>query len=89
MVSKKLILLQGETVLTGNENDDSCRQRAEECLKAGKYQEAITLYRTLIAACPDEESLLLALAWAYHDGGNREKAINCFEIIFSKNSLSF
>jgi len=24
------------------------------------------------------------LAWAYHDGGNREKAINCFEIIFCK-----
>ena len=84
MVSKKRILLHGETVLTGKENDASCRQRAEECLKAGKYREAIILYQTLIAACPDEESLLLALAWAYHDGGNREKAINCFEIIFNK-----
>ena len=70
--------------MTGKEYDTSCRQRAEECLKAGKYREAIILYQTLIAACPDEESLLLALAWAYHDGGNREKAINCFEIIFNK-----
>ncbi len=61
----------------------SCGE-AEECLKTGRYQEAIEIYRTLAAASPEEDSLLLALAWACHDAGRLEEAIACFEQLFDK-----
>ena len=61
----------------------SCRE-AEECLKTGRYQEAIDIYRTLAAASPGEESLSLALAWACHDAGRLEEAISCFEQLFDR-----
>jgi hypothetical protein len=57
-------------------------QEAEECLRAGDYQTAIDSYRTLVADYPDEESLLLALAWAYYDAGRQDQAIRCFEQLF-------
>jgi tetratricopeptide (TPR) repeat protein len=63
----------------------NCRcHQAEECLQIGHYQAAINIYRELVADYPQEESLLLALAWAYYDGGSREEAIQCFEQLFAK-----
>lgn len=59
-------------------------QRAEQCLRAGQYQAAILIYRKLVADYPEDESLLLALAWAYHDVGCPDKAIQCFEQLFAK-----
>ncbi|MFA5810527.1 MAG: tetratricopeptide repeat protein [Thermoleophilia bacterium] len=61
----------------------SCQQ-AEACLQAGHYQTAINIYLKLVADYPDEESLLLALAWAYYDDGRQDKAIQCFEQLFDK-----
>ena len=62
-------------------------QQAEEYLKAGRYREGITIYRKLLADHPEEESILLSLAWAYHDGGDTEQAIDCFERLF-ENELA-
>lgn len=63
----------------------TCRcQQAEEYLQAGHYQTAIDIYLKLVADYPEEESLLLALAWAYHDAGCQDKAIQCFEQLFDK-----
>ena len=59
-------------------------QRAEACLQAGRYQSAINIYRKLVAEYPEDESLLLALAWAYHDDGRPEQAIQCFEQLFDR-----
>ena len=62
-----------------------CRcQRAEACLQAGQYQSAIDIYLQLFAAYPADESLLLALAWAYHDAGRPEQAIQCFEQLLAR-----
>jgi tetratricopeptide (TPR) repeat protein len=62
-----------------------CRcQEAEACLQAGNYPAAIDIYRTLVADYPAEESLLLALAWAYYDAGRQEEAIHCFEHLFAQ-----
>jgi tetratricopeptide (TPR) repeat protein len=44
----------------------------------------IEIYRKLVADSPEEDSLLLALAWAYHDAGSPEEAIQCFEQLFAK-----
>lgn len=61
-----------------------CRRReAEACLQAGNYLAAVDIYRQLVADCPEDESLLLALAWAYYDGGHQEEAIRCFEQLFA------
>ncbi len=50
----------------------------------GRHAEAIPLYRKLVETFPDEESHLLALAWALHDSGNPEEAAACFERLFQK-----
>jgi tetratricopeptide (TPR) repeat protein len=44
----------------------------------------IDICRKLVADSPEEDSLLLALAWAYHDAGNTDEAIQCFEQLFAK-----
>ncbi|MDP2268859.1 MAG: tetratricopeptide repeat protein, partial [Deltaproteobacteria bacterium] len=59
-------------------------QQAEQCVQAGQYQGAISIYLKLVGDYPADESLLLALAWAYHDAGCPDKAIHCFEQLFAK-----
>ena len=60
-----------------------CRE-AEGCLRAGDCQAAIEIYRKLVADYPEQESLLLALAWAYYDMGLQDEAIKCFEQLFAQ-----
>ena len=55
------------------------RRLAEDCVREKRYDDAVLLYRKLVATDPGEESLLLALAWAYHDGGMRKEAVGSFE----------
>jgi tetratricopeptide (TPR) repeat protein len=52
---------------------------AEGFIREKRYDDAILLYRKLVDMRPGEESFLLALAWAYHDGGMRKDAVVCFE----------
>jgi tetratricopeptide (TPR) repeat protein len=54
---------------------------AEDCLREKRYDDAILLYRRLVDANPAEESSLLALAWAYYDGGMCKNAVDCFECL--------
>jgi tetratricopeptide (TPR) repeat protein len=58
------------------------RHLADEFVREKRYEDAILLYRKLVDMHPGEESLLLALAWAYHDGGMRKEAVDCFERLF-------
>jgi tetratricopeptide (TPR) repeat protein len=44
----------------------------------------IDTYLKQVADNPEEESPLLALAWAYHDAGRRDEAIRCFEQLFAQ-----
>jgi len=52
---------------------------AEDLMKAKRYEDAIVLYKKLVYMHPGEDSFLLSLAWAYHDGGRIDDAIGCFE----------
>ena len=60
------------------------RNRADGLMSAGRPAEAVPVYRKLVAGRPDEDSLLLALAWALHDSGETAEAAVCFERLFRK-----
>ncbi len=60
------------------------RNRADGLMSAGRSAEAVQIYRKLVAGRPDEDSLLLALAWALHDSGKTAEAAVCFEQVFRK-----
>lgn len=66
-----------------NTTDERLRH-AEKLLKEKRIPEAISLYEELIRLHPDEDSLHLALAWAYKDGGRLDDAIAVFEGLLEK-----
>ena len=59
-------------------------KRADDLMKAGRSAEAVSVYRKLVQDCPEEDSHLLALAWALHDSGDKREAIACFEQLFGR-----
>lgn len=52
---------------------------ADTLMKEKRYDDAAIIYRKLVALHPHENSFLLSLAWAYHDSGKLDDAIDCFE----------
>ncbi|MCE5261947.1 MAG: tetratricopeptide repeat protein [Deltaproteobacteria bacterium] len=60
------------------------RNRADDLMKSGRFAEAAEIYRRLALERPDEDSHLLALAWALHDSGEPQEAAACFERLFRK-----
>ncbi len=65
-------------------DDEQARLTAERCMREGRFDEAVALYRGLVDAHPDEESYLLALAWAFHDQGAMDEATGCFERLLDR-----
>ncbi len=57
-------------------------EQAESYLKENKYTQAIGLLREIHEACPEEESALLMLAWAYYDSGDTQRALDYFHHLF-------
>lgn len=60
------------------------RNRADDLMKAGRFAEAVPIYRRLVQTSPEEDSHLLALAWALHDSGESDETVACFEQLFRK-----
>jgi pentatricopeptide repeat protein len=65
--------------MNNSEVTEYLRKIADECVREKRHGDAVLLYRKLIALNPGEESLRLALAWAYLDCGMRTEAVECFE----------
>lgn len=63
---------------------DMSYRLAEQLVKNGRFDEAIIIYKNLIKHNPDEDSFVLALAWAYLDKGSTDKAVECFEALLEK-----
>lgn len=57
---------------------------ADRLLNEGKYSEAISLLEELQRSNPEEESILLRLAWAHHDSGTAAKAVEYLEILLDR-----
>jgi len=62
---------------------ETLRKSAERLMNSGQYEEAAALYGRLEEQYPGEDSFLMAQAWAYHDNGQRDEAIVCFEQLFA------
>jgi len=58
--------------------------RADDLLKQGKYVEAIALLENIHEIYPQEESVMLRLAWASWDNGNKERSIEYWEILLDR-----
>jgi len=57
---------------------------AESLFRRGEYQEAISLLEKIRKSSPEEESVILLLAWAYYDSGDTRKAEKCLNILLEK-----
>jgi len=63
---------------------DAFYDRADQYASEGRYEEAIDLYRKLAAIHPENESIIMSLAWAYRDSGKVSDAIRCLEGLLEK-----
>jgi tetratricopeptide (TPR) repeat protein len=63
---------------------EQMEKAAERHLQRGEYLAAIDLYEKLTERHPGDDSFVLALAWAYHDGGFMDEAVGCFEKLLEK-----
>ena len=58
---------------------DYFRYLADDLMKEKRYEDAIIVYQKLVDMHPGEDSFLLSLAWACHDSGRLDEAVDCFE----------
>ncbi len=57
---------------------------ADRLLKAGRHEQAIDLLDSLLAVHPDEESVMLRLAWACWDIRDKDRSIFYWERLFDR-----
>lgn len=65
-------------------NIDEFYDRADGYLREERYEEAIELYLKLARARPEDESIVMSLAWAYRDSGRTADAVRCLEDLLKK-----
>ena len=70
--------------MTNEEKTHHYQALVEECLKAQRFEEAITFYRQLIDLNPGDDSYWVGLAWVCHDSGKTDQAVACFEHVFER-----
>ncbi len=57
---------------------------ADRLLKQGKYIEAIAGLEEIHGVHPEDESVLLRLAWAFWDSGDKERSVHYWEILLDR-----
>ncbi len=57
---------------------------ADRLLTGGHYAQAVERLENLRAKYPDEEPVLLRLAWAFWDNGDAAKSIDCWEALLER-----
>jgi tetratricopeptide (TPR) repeat protein len=57
---------------------------ADRLLKQGKYSEAIAGLEEIHGIYPEDESVLLRLAWAFWDSGDKERSVHYWEILLDR-----
>jgi tetratricopeptide (TPR) repeat protein len=79
----RLALFSFGFLVFGSQTDDQARetQRANQLMAAGSYEQAIPIYRRLVAALPGNNGLLMNLALAEHMAGHERDAIPHLEAV--------
>lgn len=57
---------------------------ADRHMREGRYNEAIRIYLKLAEVHPENESIVMSLAWAYRDNGRVSDAVRCLESLLEK-----
>lgn len=57
---------------------------ADDLLNQGKFVDAIACLQGLYEIHPDDESVLLRLAWAYWDSGDKQRSVEYWEILLDR-----
>jgi len=57
---------------------------ADQHMREGRYDEAISLYRKLAEMNPEDDSIVMSLACAYRDSGRLSDAVLCLERLLEK-----
>lgn len=57
---------------------------ADHCMQERRYEEAIELYHKLAEVNPENDSIVMSLAWAYRDSGRLSDAVACLEKLLEK-----
>jgi len=70
--------------MSENETGRRFRDLAEQLIEEKRYDEAIELYEKLHDMNPHDDSIVMALAWAYRDGGRTADAISALRRLFEK-----
>jgi len=57
---------------------------ADQYMREGRYDDAIELYHKLAEVNPEDDSIVMSLAWAYRDSGRLSDAVSCLEKLLEK-----
>jgi tetratricopeptide (TPR) repeat protein len=70
--------------MTQNNSITDKLDQADKLLAQGKYAEAIDILETVLKNNPEEEPVLLRLAWAHWDAGNKDRSMVCWENLLDR-----
>lgn len=76
--------MQEDSNMSEYQDGRQIRDLAEQLMEEKRYDEAIELYEKLHEMNPLDESIVMALAWAYRDNGRTADAIKALERLFEK-----
>ena len=63
---------------------DEFYDRADQYMRVGRHEEAFELYLKLAEIHPENDSIVMSLAWAYRDSGRVSDAVRCLESLLEK-----
>jgi len=63
---------------------DGVYDLADQRMREGRYDDAIELYHKLAEVNPEDDSIVMSLAWAYRDSGRLSDAVSCLEKLLEK-----
>jgi len=58
--------------------------KADDLLKQGQYGEALAVLENIFTRYPEEEPVLLRLAWASWDSGDKERSVAYWEMLLDR-----
>jgi len=70
--------------MTTNPSTQPLIDEADRLLRQGKYGEAVALLEAFHSRHPDQEPVLLRLAWASWDSGNKKQSLEYWEMLLER-----